>query len=188
MQPSHNPPLLRPLAWYVGRSKRQRRAWPLQLQPEEKTHVKCFKCEKNRKRSHCSLQRYVLGTCKFLRWQVCVLPSSAGLQGRSLKRSSQRSQFIPAVLCLQSHRGFTCKSEQKHFKASSKVQPSLKAQQLTFRNEQAELHSVLLLPHVRTFSCVCVPARSLEQHCFACLADSGWHDRDTCSCPSSSSL
>lgn len=69
-------------------------------------YVKCSKCGR-------SLWRFVVGACKFSRWQVWVLPSSAGLQGRSLKRSSQRSQFMPAVLCWQSHRGFTCKTRQK---------------------------------------------------------------------------
>lgn len=48
-----------------------------------------------------------------LRWQVWVLPSSAGLQGRSLYRSAQRSQFTPAVLCSQSHWGFTCKETER---------------------------------------------------------------------------
>lgn len=55
--------------------------------------------------------------CVFLPLQVCGFSASAGLHGRSLWKSLQRSQFRPSVLCLHTHRPWiwTIRKEQQNY-------------------------------------------------------------------------
>lgn len=106
----------------------------------------------------------------------CCPPLRASRAGHWRGHRSARSSRLQ--YCADSHTEESpARPKQKHCSASTTIIIQKRTSRTTFS----------AFTPTSGPSAVCVPARFLQQHCFPCLAGSGWHDRDTCSCPSSSS-